>query len=131
MMKDVERRRTEHESRFYPSPRHQIQVDYPHYMDEISKQFGVKPNLIKLFLSDPVLWYHVYFGPFLAYQYRINGPNSWSGARKAILTVEERIQAPYNTRKLNQPKCKTKSINFKLLIAGLLIILILSKFLMS
>ncbi|XP_025016800.1 dimethylaniline monooxygenase [N-oxide-forming] 2-like [Tetranychus urticae] len=58
-------------------------------MDELGEQFGAKPNLTKLFFSDPVLWYHVYFGPLLPYHYRINGPHAWSGARKAIMTVDE------------------------------------------
>uniref|UniRef100_T1KVA8 Flavin-containing monooxygenase n=1 Tax=Tetranychus urticae TaxID=32264 RepID=T1KVA8_TETUR len=91
---------SEHDSRFYSSPRHQIQVDFDRIMDELGEQFGAKPNLTKLFFSDPVLWYHVYFGPLLPYHYRINGPHAWSGARKAIMTVDERIQAPLQTRKL-------------------------------
>lgn len=100
MMEDVVRKRADHDSRFYSSPRHQIQVDFDRIMDELGEQFGAKPNLTKLFFSDPVLWYHVYFGPLLPYHYRINGPHAWSGARKAIMTVDERIQAPLQTRKL-------------------------------
>jgi len=117
MIKDIERKRVQHDSRYYTSPRHQIQVDFAPYMDELASQYGVKPNLIQLFLSDPVLWYHVYFGPLLPYQYRIHGSNCWPGARKAILTVQERIQAPYQTRKLLRTKNKSTNLNLFAVVA--------------
>ncbi|XP_011372520.1 dimethylaniline monooxygenase [N-oxide-forming] 5-like [Pteropus vampyrus] len=75
-----------------------IQVNYIEYMDEIATQVGVKPNLLVLFLSDPKLAMEILFGPCTPYQYRLQGPGKWEGARKAILTQRERIIKPLKTR---------------------------------
>ncbi|CAG2171035.1 unnamed protein product [Oppiella nova] len=55
-------------------------------MDELAGLMDVKPNLCKYFVTDPKLWFHMYFGPYVPYQYRLTGPNSWSKARESILT---------------------------------------------
>ena len=39
------------------------------------------------------LWHEVFTGPPTAYQSRLVGPNSWSGARDAILSQRERIES--------------------------------------
>lgn len=51
-----------------------------------------------MLLSDPKLAYHCFFGPGTPYQYRLEGPWTWEGARKAILTQWERIYKPLKTR---------------------------------
>ncbi|PIO57186.1 hypothetical protein TELCIR_21410, partial [Teladorsagia circumcincta] len=33
----------------------------------------------------------IYFGPCVPYEYRLEGPHPWSGARNAIMTVDERV----------------------------------------
>lgn len=43
----------------------------------------------------------IFFGPAVPYIYRIQGPGTWSGARKAIMTVDERLLYPLATRKVN------------------------------
>ena len=51
-------------------------------------------------VSDPRLAYQVYFGPATPCQYRLFGPHSWAGARKAIMATWERVYAPMKTRNL-------------------------------
>ena len=45
---------------------------------------GCKPNLVKLFLKDPLLALKCLFGPCTPPQYRLMGPGSWVGAKQAI-----------------------------------------------
>ena len=49
-------------------------------------------------VSDPRLAYQIYFGPATPCQYRLFGPHSWAGARKAIMATWERVYAPMKTR---------------------------------
>lgn len=69
------------------------------YLDEIAEEFGAKPNLWQLFQNDTKLWSKLYFGPSVPYQYRLFGPNTWDGARDAIMTVAQRIEEPFKTNK--------------------------------
>ncbi|KAL0164106.1 hypothetical protein M9458_039859, partial [Cirrhinus mrigala] len=69
---------------------HTIQVDYILYMDELAKQVGVRPPILKLLLTDPRLSVNVIFGPCTPYQFRLHGPGQWEGARQAILTQWDR-----------------------------------------
>uniref|UniRef100_A0A8C3TXT2 Flavin-containing monooxygenase n=1 Tax=Catharus ustulatus TaxID=91951 RepID=A0A8C3TXT2_CATUS len=82
--------------------RHTIQVDYIPYMDELACQLGVKPSLLTLFLTDPKLALEVAFGPCTPYQYRLQGPGAWAGARDAILTQQQRILKPLQTRHVEE-----------------------------
>lgn len=69
-------------------------------MDEIALELGVKPNLLSLFLWDTKLAKEIFCGPCTSYQYRLQGPGKWAGARAAILTQRERILKPLRTRVL-------------------------------
>ncbi|CAG2180395.1 unnamed protein product [Oppiella nova] len=110
MYEDIESKRI-FMKRFYESDRHTIQVDWLDFMDELAAQVGVKPPLFKYFFTDPELWRALAFGPSLPYQYRLEGPHSWSGARDAILTVENRIKSPLKTRLPDSRKRRgTKSL---------------------
>lgn len=60
---------------------------------------GVKPKLGRLFLSDLRLWKRLVFGPSVSYQYRLRGPNNWSGAREAIMNVRARVYQGINEGK--------------------------------
>ncbi|NP_001083227.1 flavin containing dimethylaniline monoxygenase 5 gene 2 S homeolog [Xenopus laevis] len=100
MLADVACKKKEMECRYVTSPRHTIQVDYLDYMDELASQFGVKPNLLHFLFTDPILAWEMFFGPCTPYQYRLMGSNKWSGARKAILTQQERIIKPTKSRVL-------------------------------
>ncbi|XP_069555231.1 dimethylaniline monooxygenase [N-oxide-forming] 2-like isoform X2 [Brachyistius frenatus] len=92
----------------YPCPRQAaLQVDYIPYLDFMSEEVGVRPNLLRLLLRDPVLWVKVFFGPCTPYQYRLTGPGQWAGARHAILTQWERVAQPFRTRVVPEPETRT------------------------
>ncbi|RWS22117.1 dimethylaniline monooxygenase [N-oxide-forming] 5-like protein, partial [Leptotrombidium deliense] len=61
---------------FYESARNTIEVEVMGYNDEIASYIGAKPNLWKLALSDPKLWRALFFGPFLPYKFRLQGPHT-------------------------------------------------------
>ncbi|GMS78761.1 hypothetical protein PENTCL1PPCAC_936 [Pristionchus entomophagus] len=78
--------------RYSVSRRHTIQVDYLPYMDELSALISCQPPAWHSFLlSDPKLAFAAAFAPYTSYFYRLRGPHAWSGAREAILGVEDRI----------------------------------------
>lgn len=124
MKRDIEKKRQEIAKRYYQSERHTIQVDFIPYMDELAQQYGVKPNLFKYFFTDHQLWKALVFGPCVPYQYRLEGPHRWSGARDAILSVEDRIAAPLKTRFVGSEELvenKTKSQDRKSIDRGKLL----------
>lgn len=70
-------------------------------MDEIASQFDVKPNLLKLFFTDPLLWYYCLFKPSLPYQYRLQGAHAnYRTARATIMAYEQRVRDGFKTRQL-------------------------------
>ena len=98
MIKDIRKKRLAMEKRFYSCERHTVQVDWIPFMDEIAQMINAKPNLFSYFFTDPTLWYALWFGACLPYQYRLNGPHPWPKARETILTVFDRIEAPLKTK---------------------------------
>ncbi|KAG8189371.1 hypothetical protein JTE90_021874 [Oedothorax gibbosus] len=106
MMADITKRHEDNLIRYRPGDKMSIRVDYVPYMDDIASQFGAKPNLFKMLFTDPILFKTCFFGPCLSYQYRLQGPHKWSGARNAILTANERMKAPL---KGSTNKTKTKT----------------------
>ncbi|KAI1305301.1 Flavin-containing monooxygenase 5 [Halotydeus destructor] len=98
MVKDIQAKDKEMAARYFQGPRHTMQIDWISFLDEIAEQFGARPNLTKLAFTDPKLWYHLMFGPCLTYQYRLTGPGAWSGARKAILEAQDRIDGALETK---------------------------------
>lgn len=105
MISEIANTRQIMKKRFVASQRHTIQVEYVQYMDEIADQIGVKPNFLKLLVTDLQLFRACLFDTCFAYQYRLNGPHPWDGAANAILTAKKRILAPLKTR---QPHPKTE-----------------------
>ncbi|CAJ0604335.1 unnamed protein product [Cylicocyclus nassatus] len=102
MKKSIKEKREAMEARYVHSPRHTIQVDFITYMNELAELVGCKPNVKELLLSDPLLAMQIYFGPCVPYVYRLKGPFPWSGAREAIMGVDERVfkatsSAPYRS----------------------------------
>lgn len=91
------------QTRFYESERHTIQVDWVPFMDELSKEIGAYPPIMKYLFTDFPLFVALMFGASAPYQYRLVGPNPWSGAREAMLTVQDRIIAPLQTNANRDP----------------------------
>ncbi|XP_060888111.1 dimethylaniline monooxygenase [N-oxide-forming] 5 [Labrus mixtus] len=98
MMKDIQCKKETMAQRYVSSQRHTIQVDYISYMDEIAEQVGVRPSAPRLLLTNPRMGLNVLLGPCTPYQYRLQGPGKWAGARQAILTQWERVAQPMQTR---------------------------------
>ncbi|CAD5120537.1 DgyrCDS9103 [Dimorphilus gyrociliatus] len=106
MWENIREKQAAMAKRYFNSQRHTIQVDWIPFMDEVAEQFGCKPNLKSLFLTDPYLAMNVFFGPCSPYQFRLFGPGKWKGARNAILTQMDRVKQATKTR-----KCHTESSN--------------------
>ena len=48
-------------------------------------------------------------GPCTLYQYHLNGPGQWAGARESILTQWERVLQPFRTRVVPEPESRPSS----------------------
>ncbi|CAL1263030.1 unnamed protein product [Larinioides sclopetarius] len=94
MLKDAEKRYKANLSRYGPSEKVSIKVNYIQYCDELAAEFGAKPDILKFFFTDIRLFFKIMFGPSLAYQYRLQGPHPWDGAREAIMTSKDRMLYP-------------------------------------
>ncbi|GBN05608.1 Dimethylaniline monooxygenase [N-oxide-forming] 2 [Araneus ventricosus] len=94
MLQDIEKRYKDNLKRYAPSEKMSVRIDYVQYCDDVASKFGAKPNLLKIFFTDPKLFMNIYFGPFLSYQFRLQGPHSWDGAREAIMTCKDRVVYP-------------------------------------
>ncbi|KAF8791267.1 flavin-containing monooxygenase 5-like isoform X1 [Argiope bruennichi] len=102
MQHDIKLKEKQMKERYVSSPRHTVQVDYISYSDELAELVGCKPDLWKIFFTDPKLFWALFNGPSLPYQYRLTGPHPWSGARAAILGYNSRVLAALNTRKSSE-----------------------------
>ncbi|CAH1793082.1 unnamed protein product [Owenia fusiformis] len=105
MLVDIKKKRDIVASRYVESLRNTTTVEYMPYMDELAELAECKPDMWKLFKADPKFAIRCFFGPCLPYQYRLFGRNAWPGAKEAILTMWERVDAPLKTRPTgNKPK---------------------------
>lgn len=95
MKADIEAVQKATKAFYVASPRHALMVDRIAYVDELARAIGVKPNYWKMFFYDPKLYWKLMLSPVLNYQYRLEGPHLWKGARDAILRFDERMQAPF------------------------------------
>ncbi|KAK7133344.1 hypothetical protein R3I94_015273 [Phoxinus phoxinus] len=122
MIKDIKAKENEITQRYVAAQRHTIQVDYIPYMDELAKQVGVRPSILKLLLTDPRLALKIIFGPCTPYQFRLHGPGRWEGARQAILTQWDRVTEPLKTRCAPEPQSQRSSYSllFSVSVAALL-----------
>ncbi|WAR12667.1 FMO5-like protein [Mya arenaria] len=103
MWEDIRNKQVTIARRFKASHRHTIQVDYVDFMDELA-EIECKPNLRKLFFTDPKLAFDVFFGSASPYQYLLHGPGAWKPAQEYIQTQWERTFKPLNTRPCNADK---------------------------
>ncbi|GIX93648.1 flavin-containing monooxygenase 5 [Caerostris darwini] len=102
MVNDINKRYNANIFKYVRNDKVSIRVDYVQYCDELASQFGVKPNLLKILLTDPLLYFQIFFGPSLSYQYRLQGPHSWDGARNAIMTSKDRTLYPVTNRSTHE-----------------------------
>ena len=94
-------------------------------------EVGCKPNLVKLFFSDPALALKCFFGPCTPPQFRIMGPNAWEGAKKAIKDAPGNVIYATKTRALKQKEDKgnkSVSLHLKLLILLVMVVAVLIRF---
>ncbi|XP_075545127.1 flavin-containing monooxygenase 5-like isoform X2 [Dermacentor variabilis] len=97
MLEDIRKKRVSMRRRYVASPRYNMEVDWINYMDELTGQIGARPNLLKYFFTDNEL-FRALLGPCVPYQFRLEGPHPWSGARQAILDTSYRVMYPLNDR---------------------------------
>lgn len=97
MWKDIKKKEKANKKKFINTPRHTLEVDFIEYIDELAALIGAKPNFWKMAFTDPKLFWACIMGPSLPYQYRLQGPNPWAGARNAILTYKKRERAPFGS----------------------------------
>ncbi|CAJ0583304.1 unnamed protein product, partial [Mesorhabditis spiculigera] len=102
MLKDVQRKQVKMQARFVCSRRHTIQVDYVNYMEELARIINARPNIALRWLSDPKLAKVLFFHGLAPYQYRLDGPNAWPGARDALLGMDERVFEATRTRRTKE-----------------------------
>lgn len=110
MIRDITTAQEKMDKRYVESQRHTIQVDFIDIMDELADLLGVRPNLLSLAFTDPKLALQLLLGPYTPIQYRLQGPGKWVGARKAILTIEERIRKPMMTRQVESSGPMTSTL---------------------
>lgn len=122
MMKEINAKNESNRKRYIESTRHTIQVDWIPFMDELASQIGAKPNLFKLALTDPKLFSACFNGPCLPYQYRLQGPYAWSGARDALLNYEKRVFAPLNSEGKSIPNSYDRRARKYLLVTTILMV---------
>lgn len=104
MMDDIKKKYEENCKRYAPSDKNSVRVEYIQYADELGSMFGAKPNMWRLLFTDPKLYWALFFGPSLPYQYRLQGPHKWDGARDAILTAYDRIRFPFTEEEYKKSK---------------------------
>lgn len=117
MMADVQKTYRINSKRYKKSDRLTTRVDYIDYMDDITSRFGAKPDLVKMFFTDQKLFWALWLGPSLPYQYRLQGPHKWSGARDAILTYKQRVEAPLRREGYTKTKRKFQGFPLKIVLA--------------
>jgi len=85
---------------YVESNRHTIQVQYIPYMYELANMIDAQPSSSFSYLlkGDPKLAWALFFGPCLAYEFRLRGPHPWNGARDAIVGVWDRVRGATKTR---------------------------------
>ncbi|XP_066453385.1 dimethylaniline monooxygenase [N-oxide-forming] 2-like [Eleutherodactylus coqui] len=98
-----------------------LQTYFIEYMDEVAVEIGIRPNIIRLLITDPKLALKVFFGPCTPYQYRLTGPGKWSGARDAILNQCSRTINPARTRVVQKSADSNSVIRHLVVLCGLVI----------
>ncbi|KAM9689394.1 LOW QUALITY PROTEIN: flavin-containing monooxygenase 5 [Trichechus inunguis] len=132
IMAEISKAQEEIEKRYVESQCHTIQGDYVDTMEELADLVGVGPNLLSLAFTDPKMALQLLLGPCTPIHYRLQGPGKWDGARKAILTTEDRIRKPMMTRVVERNNCMTSTVTmFKVMLAVAFFAIIIAYFQLS
>ncbi|KAM3915676.1 dimethylaniline monooxygenase [N-oxide-forming] 2-like [Leptodactylus fuscus] len=123
--KDIEKKREIAIKRFGQRRETTIQLDYIEYLDELTTDIGCKPNILGVFMSDPVLALKLLFGPCTPAQFRLTGPGKWPMAREQIMTTWNRILKPTKTRVVKKQDKGSMSMIFGLCVFALLLAIIM------
>lgn len=101
MFEDIHAKARAMKEIYVESNRHTIQVTYVPYMTELAGMIDAAPSspLSYLLKGDPKLAWALAVGPCMSYEFRLNGPNPWPGARDAIVNVWDRVLGATKTRK--------------------------------
>ncbi|NXM92797.1 FMO1 monooxygenase, partial [Oenanthe oenanthe] len=75
-----------------------LKTEWLVYLDTLASFIGAKPSVLGLLCTDPKLALTIFFGPCSPFQFRLEGPGRWQGARQAILTQWDRVIKPTRTR---------------------------------
>ncbi|KAG8196635.1 hypothetical protein JTE90_006545 [Oedothorax gibbosus] len=113
MMKEIQKRHSNNVKRYLPDDKISLKVDYIQFCDSLASEIGAKPNFLKLLFTDFPLFWKLVFGPSVSYQYRLQGPHKWDGAREAIMTVDERLHFPlHRGKKQKRPNVVQNVLNW-------------------
>ncbi|XP_021380302.1 dimethylaniline monooxygenase [N-oxide-forming] 5-like isoform X1 [Mizuhopecten yessoensis] len=126
---DIRKKKIAMRHRYVESTRHTIQVDFIPYIDELAKLNGCRPNLAQMLLRDPVLAIKCFSEPCTPYQFRLEGPGKWVGARQAIMTQWDRTWQPMKTRPLDIKQDEPYNVYVKLAVALVILFLVWGIFL--
>lgn len=107
--------------RYYQTTRHTIQVDFTEYMTELGDLIGCTPDLVGLLFKDPKLALQVALGMDVAYNYRLNGPNPWTGAREAVMGATGRLRTGVHHR--DTPNKEGSSFGWFFILLPILVLL--------
>ncbi|XP_040068438.1 flavin-containing monooxygenase 5-like [Ixodes scapularis] len=96
MYKDIARERAALRRRYGNSYDTTLCVDWMAYTDDLADKIGASPKMLKYFFTDHKL-FRALLGPCVPYQFRLEGPHSWTGARDAVLGSQMRMLYPLNS----------------------------------
>ncbi|RWS27893.1 dimethylaniline monooxygenase [N-oxide-forming] 5-like protein [Leptotrombidium deliense] len=104
MCEKIERRKRENLKRYVYTETSQIylSVEWLQYCDRIASRIKCKPNFLRMLFNDPKLFWYCIFKSFLPYQYRLQGTNQWSDAKKTIFEAETRILKAIRSQSLSK-----------------------------
>ncbi|XP_071085048.1 flavin-containing monooxygenase 5-like [Haliotis cracherodii] len=94
------------------------------FRDAVAEELGVTPSLWDLIKAGPRLAYLYYYGPALPYHYRLWGPHTWSGAKKAINYAVEHGHYAKQMRNVQPPDVAGANYFFRIIIVSTVVVLL-------
>jgi len=72
-------------------------VDFIYFSDGLADFIGCMPNMTKIMLTDPKLWYYMVFGALNGSQYRLTGPGAKTNEAREVI-----VRTPLYRNKQNR-----------------------------